>query len=253
MNNGININEISPIEEHGGYMVKRDDSFSINGGRGGKVRTCWILAQGSKGLVTAGSRSSPQVNIVAQIAKVMGIPCRAHTPMGELSSEVIMAKEAGADIIQHPYGYNNVIIKRARDDAEEKGYTNIPFGMQHIEAVNQTEKQVENIPNNVKRIVVPVGSGMSLSGILHGLLKFDKKIPVLGIMVGADPIKRLDEYAPDNWRDMVKLERSELKYAKEATITKLGNLQLDPIYEAKCLPYLEKDDLFWIVGIRGSL
>ena len=49
--------ELTPIEEHGGFLVKRDDHFNVKGGSGcgGKVRTCWALAQGAEGLVTAGS------------------------------------------------------------------------------------------------------------------------------------------------------------------------------------------------------
>ena len=246
--------ELTPIEDHGGFLVKRDDHFNVEGGKGcgGKVRTCWALAQGAEGLVTAGSRSSPQVNIVAQIAKILKIPCHVHTPQGQLSPEVIMAKEAGAEVIQHKAGYNTVIIARARDDAKKMGWTNIPFGMECNEAVEATSNQVENIPNTIKRIVMPIGSGMSLAGVLHGLIKFDKKIPVLGITVGADPIKRLEKYCPKNWENMVKIVKSTLPYHKEAEETHLGGLLLDPIYEAKCLPYLEKDDLFWVVGIRAT-
>ena len=242
--------DLTPVEVHDGHLVKRDDLFEVGGGKGGKVRTCWTLAQGAKGLITAGSRSSPQVNIVAQIGKILNIPVRAHTPTGELSPEVLMAKEAGAEIIQHKYGYNSVIIKRARDDAQEKGWKLIPFGMECEEAVVATSKQVENIPN-VKRILIPVGSGMSLSGLLHGLIKFNRKIPVFGVMVGADPLKRLNTYAPKGWEEMVTLVRSDLPYAKGKE-AKLGDIILDPIYEAKCMDYMEDGDLFWIVGKRAS-
>lgn len=46
----------TPIQSIGGIWLKRDDLFEIAGVRGGKVRTCWRLSQGSVGLVTAGSR-----------------------------------------------------------------------------------------------------------------------------------------------------------------------------------------------------
>ena len=151
------MSSLTPIEKQGTIFVKRDDKFAIAGVSGGKVRSCWVLAQGASGLVTAGSRSSPQINIVAQIARKLGIPCRAHTPQGILSHELLMAKMAGAEIIQHKAGYNSVIIRRALDDAKDTGYTNIPFGMECSEAITQTMLQVENIPD-VKRIVIPVGS-----------------------------------------------------------------------------------------------
>lgn len=64
--------ELTPVDKHGDYWMKRDDLYRVAGVCGGKVRTCWNLAQGAKGLVTAGSRSSPQCNIVAHIAQKLG-------------------------------------------------------------------------------------------------------------------------------------------------------------------------------------
>lgn len=247
-----NTPEVTPIEQHGEIWIKRDDFFCVAGVRGGKVRTCWGLVQGANGLVTAGSRASPQVNIVAQIARRLGIPCRVHTPTGELSPEVSMAKAAGAEVVQHKAGYNNVIIARARNDAAARGWKNIPFGMECQEAVEATASQVKDIPDGVARIVVPVGSGMSLAGILQGISRSGRRIPVLGVRVGADPEKRLDKYAPANWRKMVTLVKSGSDYHTEAPVQEYDGIQLDPIYEAKCIPLLEPGDLFWIVGIRAS-
>jgi len=242
---------LTPVEKYGEYYLKRDDLFEYAGVRGGKVRTCLALSKDAVGLVTAGSRMSPQVNIVAHIAKQMGIPCHVHTPEGELSPEVSDAKTFGAEVIQHKAGYNNVIIKRARDDAEKRGWTEIPFGMGCEEAVNQTKRQVRNVPNTVVRIVVPVGSGMSLSGILWGLKEAENDTPVLGVRVGADPIKRLDKYAPSDWRDRVTLVTSSHDYHDEVSAS-IGDVTLDPIYEAKCADFLEAGDLLWIVGVRRT-
>ena len=244
--------QLTPVEQHGGHLVKRDDLFSVGGVNGGKVRTCWHLAQGAKGLVTAGSRESPQVNIVSHVAKALGIPCRVHTPEGELSPEVDQAVKLGADLFQHKFGVNRVIIKRAKDDAVEQGFKEIPIGMECKEAVNATKLQVDNIPPQTKRIVIPVGSGMSLSGLLTGLREQDLDIPVLGVRVGADPTKRLNTYAPKGWEQMVTLVDSDLDYHEHAPNSKLGDLYLDPVYEAKCLPFLEEGDLLWVVGIRKT-
>ena len=243
---------LTKVEQRGDYFFKRDDMFAIAGSRGGKVRSCWILAQGAVGLVTAGSRQSPQVNIVANIAKRLGIPCRVHTPEGELTPELISARRLGAEIIQHKAGYNSVIVARSREDAKALGWTEIPFGMECKEAIKQTRGQVENIPEQAKRLVVPVGSGMSLSGILHGLNDNGIVMPVLGVMVGADPTKRLDEYAPKNWREMVTLINAGVDYHDRAKTTEIEGVVLDPIYEAKCIPFLEKGDCLWCVGIRQT-
>ncbi len=255
--------EYTPVERRGDYWLKRDDLFRIAGVRGGKVRTCWNLAQGSKGLITAGSRASPQVNIVAHIAARLGIPCRVHTPSGEPSPEVQAAIDVGAELEQHTPGHNSVIVARARADwIQHSGWTEIPFGMECQAAVQATAKQLDNlIVNNavlMRRIVVPVGSGMSLAGILHGIVKHGLEwpllgTPVIGVIVGADPTKRLDKYAPPNWRDLVQLVKSELDYHAPAPITTWQGVKLDPHYEAKCLPFMEPGDLLWCVGLRQTM
>jgi cysteine synthase len=185
------------------------------------------------------------------IAKYLNIPCRAHVPSGKYTPELLVTQKNGATIIQHKPGYNSVIIKRAKDDTiKHKEYTYVPFGMECHTAVALTQNQVQNIPKQVERIVVPVGSAMSLAGILKGLEERNYNIPVLGIMVGANPTKRLNEYAPTNWREMVKLIKSEDDYHVSRKDVFLGEIPLDATYEAKCLNYLQPNDLFWIVGNR---
>lgn len=244
---------MTPVQLVNGIWFKRDDSFTVgSAGNGGKVRTCWGLAQGATGLVTAGSTASPQVNIVAGIAQVLGIPCHIHTPTGKLGPEVEMAVQNGAKLHQHKPGHNSVIIKRAHDDAEAMGYREIPFGMECQDAVDATRKQVANLPSGIQRIVMPVGSGMSLAGVLWGLKDQCLQVPVLGIVVGADPLKRLNKYAPPDWESMVTLVKSEVGYHDESPVQEIHGVKLDPIYEAKCIPYLKTGDLLWVVGRRAS-
>lgn len=246
---------LTPVEWLGdeGIWLKRDDAFAFAGVRGGKVRTCRVLSEGAHGLVTAGSRQSPQANIVAQIARRLGVPCRVHTPTGELSPELLAAKAAGAEIVQHPAGYNNVIVARAREDAISRGWREIPFGMECEEATRQTSQQVANLPPGAKRLVVPVGSGMSLAGILQGLATTGRDdLPVVGVIVGSAPEKRLDRWAPKDWRARVTLVRSDLDYHAHAPRTRVGDVELDPVYEAKALPFVKPGDVFWIVGRRQT-
>lgn len=263
----IDISVISPIEYRSPYYFKRDDlSVNVGGAIGGKVRTCLALAVGAKGLVTAASRKSPQINIVAQVAKAMDLPARGHTasglavneqfmvpkPIRPLAPELIEAQRAGLEVVEHFPGWTHVITRRAKDDALESGYKYIPFGMECKEAVIHTSRQAIDLPGEIKRIVVPVGSGMSLSGLLHGLQKQKLKIPVLGIMVGADPIPRLDKYAPAFWWNMVELIRSPAAYNDIGDTLELCGVPLDATYESKCVPYLKPNDLFWIIGRAAS-
>jgi 1-aminocyclopropane-1-carboxylate deaminase/D-cysteine desulfhydrase-like pyridoxal-dependent ACC family enzyme len=261
------MNELTPIEEYDGIYLKRDDLYRAPGtdAPGGKARTCYALAKAYKeaglpGLVTAGSRSSPQVNIVAQIGKALDMKVRVHTPQGEPGPEVIAAINAGAERVAHKAGYNSVIVKRAEDDAAESGWGHIPFGMQCREAIKQTAGSFENvahllnidIASQIKRLIVPVGSGMSLCGVMEALRFWKIHIPVLGVVVGASPEKRLDMFTL-LWRFSQDLELvpAGVDYHTQVDAS-IGGVKLDPIYEAKCAKFLEKGDLLWIVGIRQT-
>jgi len=253
----IALSRITPWEEcASGVWLKRDDTFEVAGVRGGKVRTCLALAEaalerGAEGLVTAGSRQSPQVNIVAQIGRALRVPVRAYVPFGRPGSELELAALAGARLIPTRPGYNGVLAARARQDADLSGYGLIPFGMECAEAVEATRQQARDLPPEVDRLVVPVGSAMSLAGILWGLLDGDRRVPVLGVCVGADPERRLDLWAPPLWRALVELAPARLPYAAAAPDASYFGVDLDPHYEAKCVPELRFGDGFWLVGIRG--
>ena len=245
---------LTAVERRGGVWLKRDDLFEIAGVRGGKARACYLLARAaSEGLVTASARQSPQASIVARIARHLGLPCRVHTPSGSPTPELEDALQQGAERIAHPAGYNRVIIARAREDGWRRGWTVIPFGMECWEAVRCAAHQTANLPRGAKRLIVPVGSGMTLSGVLVGLERRGRSLPVFGVVVGADPRKRLDRWAPPDWRKQATLVRSPLPYHRPAPETELTGLALDPTYEAKCLPFLEQRDCFWIVGVRRTL
>lgn len=251
----VDVDALTPVQRVGSVWLKRDDLCEVAGVRGGKVRTCWQLAQGAKGLVTAGSRSSPQVNIVAHIARELGVPCRVHVPQGELAPEVYAAAMAGAVVVQHPAGYNSVIVARARADAAERGWKEIPFGMECEEAVAATARQVRNLPwGEFDHIVVPVGSGMSLAGILTGLEQQGQQLtPVVGVCVGADPTGRLLRWAPLGWQPRpVTLVQASTPYHHAVDNLFIGDVLLDPIYEAKAAAYVGPRDLLWLVGIRQT-
>lgn len=241
---------LTPVEQHGEVWLKRDDLFRVAGVSGGKARTCWRLAQGASGLVTAGSRSSPQANIVAQVGRELGVPVRVHMPAGEATPEQAAAIEAGAAVVPHRPGHNSVIVARAREDAAARGWTEIPFGMECEAAVQATSEQVANLPAEAVRVVVPVGSGMTLAGITQGMAERDQWLPILGVVVGADPERRLARWAADGWRDHVTLVPSGSDYHQPADVLEYDGVALDAHYEAKAAAFLEPGDVLWCVGIR---
>jgi hypothetical protein len=74
-------------------------------------------------------------------------------------------------------------------------------------------------------------------------------VPVVGVVVGASPVRHLDKRAP-HWRNRCQLVRTGIDFHKRARDARLGDIELDPLFEAKCLRFLKPGDLFWIVGIR---
>lgn len=243
--------ELSPVELHDRIWLKREDLFRLGEATGGKARTIAVLARGATGLVACGSRQSTQVSRAAQVAVALGLPCRVHTSTGETTSEIDAAIAAGAEVIRHPAGRLTVLKARAREDAAERGWVEVPWGMECAEALEEIAAQVANLPAEAERIVVVVGSGMTLAGILLGLERLGRSTPVLGVCVGGQAEARLTRWSP-GWRARATLVRSELAYEEEAPISTWHGVQLDPVYEAKAIPYLRPGDAFWVVGIRAS-
>lgn len=236
-----------------GIWLKRDDFYCVYGAPGGKARTCLAILEreGRSPAVTASSRHSPQAIIVARIAQGLGLACRVHVPWAQQPSDELEAAErAGAEIIRHRPGYNSVIVSRANEDVRRGGGTLVPFGMECEEAVAQTSAQARAtpLPIGVRRVVIAVGSGMTAAGLLRGL---PPELPIIGVQVGADPRKRLDRYAP-GWEHRLTLLKPPVGYHARVA-ARLNGVLLDPVYEAKAVPYLHPGDLFWIVGIRATL
>jgi hypothetical protein len=99
-----------------------------------------------------------------------------------------------------------------------------------------------------------MGSGFSVAGILEGLDRYDIDLPVLGVRVGIDVADTLDEWAPADWRERADFEMadSDLEYEERPETTSIAGVPVDPIYEAKALPYAEPGDLFYIVATRET-
>lgn len=253
----MRIDELTPVQykEKEGIWLKRDDLFEVCGVRGGKSRSAYqviqqLLEQGYKTIVTAGSRQSPQCEIVSFICESLGVDCKLFMPFGGDTSVITNIKQnKHTEIIRIRPGYNNIIIARAREYAQDRNCGYVPFGMECPENVKVTSHQVLNLPKECKRIVVPVGSGMSFSSVVTGMIEHKIDKPILGVRVGKDPMKILQEYAFG--LDFLNYEiiQSPVDY-HDSVEAYVEDVQLDPIYEAKCREFLREGDCLWIVGKR---
>ena len=244
--------ELTPIEKQNNIYVKRNDLFKIFDVNGAKAKQAYALISVSDaiGVVTAGARYSPQIQIVANICKYLKKKCICHTIKGKMTKELLAAEEDGAKVIIHKNTWhNNVIISYAKKDAFEKNYLYIPFGMESWEAIKQTALQVKNVPFDINKIVISAGSGINLCGLLWGIKLYKRNIKVKAIQIGIDINKILEKYAPYDYKDYLEIVKTPYKYSTKIK-AKIDDIILDPIYEAKCFEYLEDNCLFWIIGKR---
>ncbi len=232
--------------------LKREDLWFRGEAHGSKCKVGFKLV-GDKPLAVVGGshRTSPQAERVALIGRELGVPAHVHTAASAEESPIIKrCRELGAVVHEHRPGYMNVVLKRAADQAGENGFALIPWGMECDTYVEEVAKQVKNIPNDVKRIVVPLGSGMALSGILRGLAAQGRALPILAVSVGSkNYAPRVDKYAPKDWSARVKIVDSPIPFDTMLDVS-VGPVSLDPQYEAKCAEHLQNGDLLWLVAHR---
>lgn len=249
---------MTKVEKVGNIYFKRDDLFEYGGMYGAKVRMAKILCEQAKNngyttVTTLGAKSSPQINILASVCNELGLKAVGHTTTAPLQLDMQRAKEKGATIIQHNYGYTSVLIKRAKDYAIENNAYYLPFGMESNESVEATAREVKSILpyiNQINRIIIPAGSGINLAGVIKGIIENNVKIKVVGIVVGFKGVEKiLNKYVgKDIWREYCELVNAKQEYNDFAEYTTINGIEVDSTYEGKCIPFLQKNDLFWLIG-----
>lgn len=249
---------MTEVQKVGNLYFKRDDLFEFGGMYGAKVRAAKILCEKAKeeGYTTVtslGAKSSPQINILASVCKELGLKAVGHTTLSELQLDMRRAMEKGAEVIQHPYGYTNVLIKRAKEYAVKNNAFYLPFGMDDNLAVEATALEVPSIIphlDGINRVVIVAGSGINLAGLIRGFMKYKIKKPILGVQVGFTGVSKvLDKHVgKDMWQKYCELVKAEQAYNDYAEYTCVNGIEVDSTYEGKCIPFLQKGDLFWIIG-----
>lgn len=242
---------MTPVEVHGGYLVKRDDLADECGVRGGKARTLGVIcrhvvATGLRGVTIYASRNSVTPAALGAVCYAHGVRACVHTAASRepMSEAFLDAVRNGVDVVEHRPGYMSVLASRARAQAAADGYLMVELGLDFPPAVDETAKQVANLPHDMGRLVTAVGSGHMLEGILRGMEGLGLTTPVLGVCVGKVPECIVNMETPID----VELITSEIEFSKKAPVVTLGELELNPYYEAKCIPHLKRGDLLWVVA-----
>lgn len=251
--------ELTDVEYLNGYYFKRDDYYRIGDAIGGKARVAKHLIKAAidKGfdkVVTTGSRDSRQCDIVSSVCDYYNIECHLFMPSGKDTDVIRDIQNRKTSVIHRTkVGYNSVLIHDSREWAKGNNAFYIPFGMECQDCIDINKHQAANIPDEVKRIIIPCGGGMQMISVIHGLKEYGKKhIKVIGIQVGANPQKVVERFLPKQGlfgeEYNFEIVKSDIPYSKHVDGASFCGIDLDPIYEGKCIPFLEKGDLLWIVG-----
>ena len=218
------------IEQYNNIYVLRLDKRETYGLYGDKARIAYEMSKGQKGIVTCGSRESIQTVAFAQVCDILNIPCEIHIPKGKDTDSILKLENTNCNIIREKVGYNNVLNAHARDNAKAKGYKFVQLGMLCDEAYTLIGQNVDLIIpylHDIKRIVIPVGSGTTLIGIANELYHRGIDIPILGVMCGMDATKNIIKNIYNN---NVSLVKSDVKYHVEKNVEFYG-INVNPIYE----------------------
>ncbi len=292
MNKITKLDALTPIEEYNGILFKRDDLYLPYSGiveklGGGKVRQMQKLMismnriKDVKGLITTSSVHSPQSVIVAQVCKDQNIPCIICVGgnRNKLDSSIQkhqslnVASQLGADIrIVSRLGYDSALMPHAKSIAEETGFDMVKFGInlaQFPEAIiDAIANQVENLPDELDNLIVPVGSGVTFGGILVGLHRFQKNVQnIIGVQIsGYNRMETID--------DILKMFDIQLQYSffidyqydytSKVNVRIVDGFDLSVIYEAKAFQYMNQfkkslsimdhqKSLFWVIAENNFL
>lgn len=283
---------LTPVELHNGVYLKRDDLFAPFGNdfiTGGKIRQCislietnydYIKNECNNTIATAASIHSPQAVIVARLAKEYGFNCVVgigNTTVEKALERKTMSlcEEYGAEIVvlSETQGFNNVLYSNLEKLRQERPMFKVLFGYQvddnRESILGKIADQVQNIPEEVTTLVVPLGSGVTFTGVLFGAMEFKLNKRIVAIQpFGYDRRKDVHKWlgVPMNSALSKHFDVSvcpEYEYHKgtygysNLLPYKVGEVELDEIYESKAYDMMVKEKLvdfdnekvcFWIVG-----
>ena len=169
----IDLFELTPVTKIGDYNFKRNDLFTPFGnGRanGDKLRQALfiikdLINKGAKGIVTAGTQSSPQPIIVGIICNHFNIPYTIF--FGGTTADSLKTKKNFK--ILSKYNPTIKLVKCARSNAiysevnkyaKQNNYGVVKYGMEYSDnsIFDLGANQVKNFPDN-SNIVITCGSG----------------------------------------------------------------------------------------------
>ena len=269
---------VTPIQRMGSYLVKREDLAhwqSLEYPSGSKVRQYELMAydassrmQGSAPwrrwngeifwppCIVGCSANSAMAVYVAATANRLGTKGIIYTAKRKKRTEgIIYAESMGAEINEVAPGYLSLIRQKARERAKEIGET-VRWSPEL--AIQDTIKQCQNIPDDVERIVIPTGSGLTAAAIMMGLIGRINAPTVVAVATSSMTTREgiiARASKGGHWELLPPLEfiPATGSYNDYEIHILPDGTPCDPFYSAKAVKYLRPQDLFWPVGLRSVI
>lgn len=285
------MDKLTPWEEREGVWFKREDFYAplgYGGPNGSKLRQLQHLFQKYRGasthVLTGASVLSPQHSMSAILASYYGLPSR-HV-VGATTQEAMVrnpnvevAKGFGAHFEIIPVAFNPALQREVGRLTREDSFV-VPYGItrdhkrypaEEILAFHEVgARQVENMPGDVKTLVVPSGSCNTLVSILLGLSRDSKNLKTL-YAVGIGPDRR--EWVRERLAVMgVDHKKFDFKWVEHSLHDEgvkytdrvkesYGGVVGHPTYESKVLRHLKTHGAlrggeglgFWVVGSEPNV
>jgi len=277
----LKTNDFTPVDLIEGIHFKREDLYAPYGDSfisGGKIRQCrdlvernlqYIREECGNTIATAASIHSPQSPIVARVAQEFDLDCIigfGNTTVEKSLKQIPMqwCHDLGAELVvlSESQGFNNVLYSNLKRLGEERPFFPILFGyaaQTHRESiVGRISEQVQNIPENVRVLYVPVGSGVTLAGVLEGRRKYGGSYHVVGLQpFGYDRTGTVSGICEGmSFEYDYEFRKGKYPYAKLHP-RNVGSIELDMIYESKAFDMVEweknNSECYWIIGNTNKL
>lgn len=271
----------TPVEDHDGLLLKREDALRAPNGVSGKLRAARYLIgravdAGGTHAVYGGSVQSPAVARVATMAGLLQVPVTivigATTAAKALPKHapVRLAAEAGAEFREIKVAYNPALQKEADRLATQPGWFKIGYGVTTEPDATPDEvrsfldvdaRQVINL--TAPTLVLALGSGNTAAAVLHGLLTRETPVEQVHLLsVGPDRWQWvLDRLAYighppiEEWPFEVHVHRLFPDFAKWGDLMpgQIDDVALHPAYEGKMLRWLDLNRPAWWTPRDGTV
>jgi 1-aminocyclopropane-1-carboxylate deaminase/D-cysteine desulfhydrase-like pyridoxal-dependent ACC family enzyme len=278
----VDEHELTPYELHGERWYKRDDLYMPYDDlplSGGKVRQAIQLLHRQREMIerdyggvvlTATGVHSPQGLIIARVCAELDLRCvlfiGATTVGGALIRHPMLrrAVEVGATIDSSArVAYEPAMAaaaQRWRERNDGAGYV-VRFGINLEDdpdaILGSTAAQVANTPDEVRKIVIAVGAGVTAAGVIIGARELTDVDVVCVQIAGYDRTAAIDRMTGTTggygWHAI-----EGVPYSKHVQRT-VDGVVLDPIYEAKAHDWLvqnvsaDRSVAFWLVGDSSAV